>query len=143
VRLLPEVFIFPLSRKKSGRRPFPLFCLAPHGVSPATTLTRWSGGLLPRLFNLALHPRGAGRYVFCDTFRRPKLSPRTPPLSRGMLPFGVRTFLWHIKLRQRPPVTAALIPQKGIEFHQHGFSNATDPNCASFLVSFSRGSRFA
>src|SRR5215472_9161793 len=41
--------------EKSGRRPSPLLCLAPHGVSHATSFTRESGGLLPRLFNLAPH----------------------------------------------------------------------------------------
>jgi len=35
----------------------------------------------------------AGRFVFCDTFRRAGLSTRTPPLSGGMPPCGVRTFL--------------------------------------------------
>jgi hypothetical protein len=131
VRLVPEVSNFRLRGKNRARRPCPLLCLAPHGVSHATSFTRRSGGLLPRLFNLAPHhfggalpflalgrsQSGAGRYIFCDTFRRPKLSHRTPSLSRGMLPFGVRTFLWRIKLHQRPPVTTAFIPRVRVEFH--------------------------
>jgi len=34
-----------------------------------------------------------GRYIFCDTFRCCRLSPAVPPLSRGALSCGVRTFL--------------------------------------------------
>jgi len=39
------------------------------------------------------HHSAVRRFVFCDTFRRPELTFRTPPLSKGMLPYGVRTFL--------------------------------------------------
>ncbi|CAN5487900.1 hypothetical protein BH09VER1_BH09VER1_50240 [soil metagenome] len=34
-----------------------------------------------------------GGLIFCDTFRRTVLSFHAPPLSQGMLPCGVRTFL--------------------------------------------------
>ena len=37
---------------------------------------------------------GAGRYIFCDTVRHPEFTFQAPPFSRGMLPSGVRTFLW-------------------------------------------------
>jgi hypothetical protein len=37
---------------------------------------------------------GARRYIFCDTVRHPEFTFQVPPLSRGMLPSGVRTFLW-------------------------------------------------
>jgi hypothetical protein len=40
---------------------------------------------------------GTGRYVFCDTVRHPGFTSRAPPISRGMLPSGVRTFLWRNK----------------------------------------------
>lgn len=33
------------------------------------------------------------RFVFCDTFRRNELTFSAPPFSRGVLPYGVRTFL--------------------------------------------------
>jgi hypothetical protein len=63
-----------------------LFCLALQGVSRTPVLTDTAGGLLPRLFTLTQRPRlklghvrasgeGAGRYIFCDTFRQPQLSP--------------------------------------------------------------------
>jgi hypothetical protein len=44
---------------KAGRLPFPLLCLAPHGVFRAAPLTRTPGGLLLRLFTLTqLAPGG-------------------------------------------------------------------------------------
>lgn len=50
-----------------------------------------SGELLPRLFTLTdAFPRR--RSVFCDTVRQRALR-APPPLSRGILPCGVRTFL--------------------------------------------------
>jgi len=54
------------------------------------------GGLLPRLFTLAgPRPRALDRrFIFCDTFRHPRLGPGgRPRLLRGMAPCGVRTFL--------------------------------------------------
>ena len=36
---------------------------------------------------------GMKRFAFCDTFRRKELSFSAPPLSRGVPPCGVRTFL--------------------------------------------------
>jgi hypothetical protein len=41
-----------------------------------------------------LTANGTGRFIFCDTFRYLEFTPLIPSLSRGMLPFGVRTFLW-------------------------------------------------
>src|SRR5438477_1792170 len=53
-----------------------------------------SGELLPRLFNLACTslPKNR-RCLFCDTFRNPDLGRGRPRVLRGMLPYGVRTFL--------------------------------------------------
>jgi hypothetical protein len=108
-------------RGKSGQATLPLLCLAPHGVFRAAPLTRMSGGLLPRLFTLTQHhfgsdgalesellgraKSGAGRYIFCDTVRHPGFRSWAPPISRGMLPFGVRTFLWQNKCQasDHPP----------------------------------------
>ena len=36
------------------------------------------------------------RFVFCDTFRYKELSFSAPPLSRGVPPYGVRTFLFSV-----------------------------------------------
>ena len=119
-------FDFPLARRKSGRRPLPLLCLAPHGVSHATPFTQRSGGLLPRLFNLApLHfghvlpfspfrrsQSGAGRYIFCDTFRHLELTPQMPSLFARHAALWCSDFpLAQQGLRQRPPVTVLLIPR--------------------------------
>ena len=108
-------------RGKSGQATLPLLCLAPHGVFRAAPLTRMPGGLLPRLFTLTQHhfgsdgalesellgraKSGAGRYIFCDTVRHPGFTSWAPPISRGMLPFGVRTFLWQNKCQasDHPP----------------------------------------
>jgi hypothetical protein len=40
---------------KASGQPFPLLCLAPHGVFRTISLTLRSGGLLPRLFTLTHH----------------------------------------------------------------------------------------
>ncbi len=70
---------------------FLLFCLAPHGVCPASSLT--VGAVSSYLaFSPLLRPK-TGRFVFCDTFRRHGLSSMAPMLSHGVLPCGVRTFL--------------------------------------------------
>ena len=42
-------------------------------------------------------------FVFCDTFRRLNIDVQTPPLARGILPCGVRTFLSPILPRERMP----------------------------------------
>jgi hypothetical protein len=55
---------------------------------------------------------GTGRYIFWDTFRYPGIASRVPSFSRGMPPYGVRTFLWQIvKTRQRSPATSRRLPQ--------------------------------
>ena len=83
-----------------GPAALPLFCLAPHGVFPASRIT-------PRAVSsyLAFSPLPAlfsknRRCLFCDTFRhcKPrKLSAlQRPRVLRGMLPYGVRTFLQRI-----------------------------------------------
>ncbi len=69
---------------------------------PSTTLgltVLWNQRLLGRAKS------GAGRYIFCDTIRHPGFTSWAPPISRGMLPFGVRTFLWQNKCQasDHPP----------------------------------------
>ena len=56
--------------------PFPLFCLAPRGVCPASVLA--VGAVSSYLAFSPLPPVAGGRYVFCDTFRGPGLRQRPP-----------------------------------------------------------------
>ena len=81
---------------RSGPAVLPLFCLAPHGVFRASRIT-------PRAVSsyLAFSPLPAlfsknRRYLLCDTFRQRRFRERRPRILRGMLPYGVRTFLWRI-----------------------------------------------
>jgi hypothetical protein len=97
----------PACAEKTSGQLFPLLCLAPHGVFRATSLTRKSGGLLPRLFTLTqllgglfsvtlsvtrdLHPRYPRFHEAC---RLPvfglssgeKLSSQRSPATFGILP---------------------------------------------------------
>ena len=58
----------------------------------------------------------AGRYIFCDTFRHPGFASQMPPISRGMLPYGVRTFLWQKQASsQRSPATVAKLTRSNVE----------------------------
>ena len=97
--------LLPAFAGKAGRQPFPLLCLAPHGVFRAISAYAKSGGLLPRLFTLTQHhlasarhrsrneayrlvsrhlvQDGAGRYIFCDTFRYPGLTLPGRPRFHG------------------------------------------------------------
>lgn len=77
-------------RNRTGR-PFPCSVLHRMGfvVPPRLLSGRWA--LTP-----PFHPcpsTSSGRFVFCDTFRRRRISPPTPSLAGGMPPSGVRTFL--------------------------------------------------
>jgi hypothetical protein len=59
---------------------------------------------------------GAGWYIFCDTVRHSGLASRIPSLSRGMLPFGVRTFLWRKKCCTSDCLShSKCITRKGVE----------------------------
>ena len=80
-----------------GPAVLPLFCLAPHGVFPASRITprAVSSYLAFSPLPVPLLPKNR-RCLFCDTFRHrnPAVAgPRRPRLLRGMLPYGVRTFL--------------------------------------------------
>jgi len=71
----------------------PCSALHPPGFVPPP-VTRHRGGLLPHRFTLTPHHRSdAGRSVFCDTFRRFGVTPEPPPVARGGVSCGVRTFL--------------------------------------------------
>ena len=120
VRLIPEVSF---SARAENRPGDPLLCFVLHrmgfllqprlregsvGSYPAfSTLPRTALGPARQLsFESLVQPQsGAGRYIFCDTVRHPGLTFRAPPISRGMLPSGVRTFLWQNKCQasDHPP----------------------------------------
>jgi hypothetical protein len=51
---------------KTSGQPFPLLCLAPHGVFHAIPLTQRSGGLLPRPFTLTQHHQLPAVGVSCQ-----------------------------------------------------------------------------
>ena len=85
----------PAYAERTSRQLFPLLCLAPHGVFRAISLTRKSGGLLPRLFTLTqchqlLSPKASGQsdfsagslgkfrfchYLAADTIHRQLMAP--------------------------------------------------------------------
>jgi len=82
----------PLARDGRITR-LPCSALHPPGFVPPP-VTRHRGGLLPHRFTLTPHHRSdAGRSVFCDTFRRLGVTPEPPPVARGGVSCGVRTFL--------------------------------------------------
>jgi hypothetical protein len=88
-----------------------LFCLAPEGVFRAARLAAGAVGSYPAfspLPSFALASYG-GRFVFCDTVRRPVPRRGTKRLglpcgSTSILPYGVRTFL--SKVNGRGDLTA-------------------------------------
>lgn len=61
---------------------------------------RWSGELLPPLFTLT--PRQARGGLFSVTLSVTVGCPNVPPFSRGILPYGVRTFLSSQRTSERP-----------------------------------------
>jgi hypothetical protein len=96
VRLVPEVSIFRLRGKNRAGDPLLCFVLhrmgflmrprlheGPVGSYPAfSTLPRTTlGPTRPLSFESLVQPQsGAGRYIFCDTFRYLELSPQIPSL---------------------------------------------------------------
>src|SRR5262249_52812932 len=88
---LPGSSDLPESRTERAAPPL-LFGLAPHGVYPAGADYSVRGALLPHLFTLTRPRAKSGRYIFCGTFRRTRLTESPRPLA-GMLPCGDRTFL--------------------------------------------------
>jgi hypothetical protein len=93
----PRLWSFPLSRADHGQAT----------LSSALSCTSWgfscdfayvkSGGLLPRLFTLITPEffRVQADGLFSVTLSVAQgLGPKRPRFIRGMLPFGVRTFLW-------------------------------------------------
>jgi hypothetical protein len=133
VRLIPEVSIFRLRGKNRAGDPILCFVLhrmgflmrprfheGPVGSYPAfSTLPRTilarRGSLLESSDS---DQNGAGRYIFCDTFRHLELSPQIPSLFARHAALWCSDFpLAQQGLHQRPPVTALFIPQTATEFH--------------------------
>jgi hypothetical protein len=134
VRLVPEVSIFRLRGKNRAGDPLLCFVLhrmgflmrprlheGPVGSYPAfSTLPRTIlGPTRPLSFESLVQPQsGAGRYIFCDTFRHLELSPQIPSLFARHAALWCSDFpLAQQGLHQRPPVTTLLIPQTATEFH--------------------------
>ena len=85
--LLPGSSDLPESRTERAAPPL-LFGLAPRGVYPASRITPAA----VRSYRTFSPLPGNGRYVFCGTFRKIRLSGSPRPLA-GTLPCGDRTFL--------------------------------------------------
>lgn len=79
--------------------PDPLFCLAPDWVYHASVVTFGAvSSYLP--FSPLPHTRWGG--IFSATLSVTAGFPDAPPLSQGILPFGVRTFLSTLRPSERP-----------------------------------------
>jgi hypothetical protein len=90
-RLIPGRCPGPFGPERAGG-PSSLFCLAPHGVCRAPSITLGAVGSYPAVspFPDGFPPGGllSATLSVTRSFRR-----RAPRLSPGMPPFGVRTFL--------------------------------------------------
>ena len=73
--------VSPLARRVGQATRSLLFCLAPHGVFRAPSLALGAVGFYPAFSPLPPGLHRGGRYVLCDTFRRPGLWPRPPAHS--------------------------------------------------------------
>jgi hypothetical protein len=83
--------------------PDPLFCLAPDWVYHASVVTFGAvSSYLPfSPLPLAIRRKAQGG-IFSVTLSVATGFPNAPPFSRGILPFGVRTFLSTIRSSERP-----------------------------------------
>ena len=101
-----------------GRRPLPLFCLAPHGVYHAPEIALRAVGSYPAFSPL---PRSCDRGgLFSATLSVERnLRPLLPRILRGMLPCGVRTFLQSF-LQRSSAATAVAIRQACLQCKQAG-----------------------
>ncbi len=80
-----------------GGPPGPLFGLAPDWVYHAPLVALRAVSSYPTFSPLPCSFYPTGRFIFCDTIRHSQFEPKTPSLSRGILPFDVRTFLSNCK----------------------------------------------
>src|SRR5881396_1428071 len=98
VRRYPRIF--------SGPAVLPLFCLAPHGVFRASRITpRAVSSYLAFSTLPALRCQRTGGVFSVTLSVNPDLGRGCPRVLRGMLPYGVRTFLWRIpQMRDSPAI---------------------------------------
>ena len=103
--LTPPFHPYPKTALEGPGRATHVSCFVLHRVGffvpPHLRLGRWA--LTPPFHP---YPAFARRFIFCDTLRRKELSLSAPPLSRGMLPCGVRTFLSVREASERPSAIA-------------------------------------
>src|SRR5437660_9450798 len=80
-----------------GPAVLPLFCLAPHGVFRASRIaSRAVSSYLAFSTLPALRCQRTGGVFSVTLSVSARLGERRPRVLRGMLPYGVRTFLWRI-----------------------------------------------
>src|SRR5438874_12480634 len=87
-----------------GPAVLPLFCLAPHGVFHASRIApRAVSSYLAFSTLPALRCQRTGGVFSVTLSVNPDLDRGCPRLLRGMLPYGVRTFLWRIPQTRDSP----------------------------------------
>src|SRR5438309_8993850 len=88
----------------NGPAVLPLFCLAPHGVFRASRITpRAVSSYLAFSTLPALRCQRTGGVFSVTLSVNPDLGRSCPRILRGMLPYGVRTFLQRIPPRRDSP----------------------------------------
>ena len=99
----------------SGPADLPLFCLAPHGVFPASQIApRAVSSYLAFSTLPVLRCQRTGGVFSVTLSVDPGLGRARPRVLRGMLPYGVRTFLSrlpHCGMRQRSSAIDCRLPQ--------------------------------
>jgi hypothetical protein len=88
----------------NGPAVLPLFCLAPHGVFRASRIApRAVSSYLAFSTLPALRCQRTGGVFSVTLSVSARLGERCPRVLRGMLPYGVRTFLWRIPQTRDSP----------------------------------------
>src|SRR4051812_10155534 len=90
----------------NGPAVLPLFCLAPHGVFRASRIAPGAVSSYLAFSPLpALRCQRTGGIFSVTLSVNPDLRRDRPRVLRGMLPYGVRTFLWRIpQMRNSPAI---------------------------------------
>ena len=83
----------------NGPAALPLFCLAPHGVFPASRIAPRAVSSYLAFSTLPTRIAATGRYIFCDTFRHRALTNAAPACSTRHAAVWCRTFLQRKLLR--------------------------------------------
>src|SRR5437764_6296135 len=88
-----------------GPAVLPLFCLAPHGVFPAARITSRAVSSYLAFSPLPALSQRTGGIISVTLSIAAVFQLQRPRFLRGMLPNGVRTFLWRI-----PRLTSDRLP---------------------------------